>query len=178
MRADILLGLNIGVSGHQPSVYRGTSLTAKSPTIAPNLAAKLRGFVDGQVVRCSRADFERLDALVPGVLALRKREDVAWNGYVLSGADDRASELVKAFLQEHRIDPERVRAVSGKSTLARQLAYIERSVSLGRKKLAMYIEPQAASDLDYLAAQLGGKKVAVEKSLAEMAARMRRKEAR
>ena len=114
-----------------------------------------------------------MDALLPQSLSLTRQESGQWKGSVVAPQDDKALDRIKDFAAKHHLLNVIPR---GRKTLTeRQDDYLRRSKKLGRKKLAVFIEHDVAQDLEYLSAIHGTQKAAVEISIREKAARVRKK---
>ena len=160
------------------SRHRQRSLPASSTLAAlrsSGLLDKLVRVGAGRVVRCSRQSYGTLLELTGLPLMLEHHETSAWKGYILKANGMRGAETVTAWLKRHD-----VAKPQPKSALERQLDWQTRAQQKGMRKLATYLSPQAAQDLDAIIESMGGRqkkgvqRAAVETAIAEKAARLRR----
>ncbi len=130
----------------------------------PSVVAKLRTFAKGGSPRMSQQMFEQIKDVFPGLLALASspQSSSGWAGCVLvpqqgdagSMADNAKTESCQAvanwLIERGLMEVSQPRAVD-----RRQYArnYVQRSERLGRKRLNLFIEPQVAKDLEFIARQ-------------------------
>lgn len=158
----------------KPRTVQEPSTSQLEELRAAGLLGKLTRLSAGRVVRCSRAACAKLQEITGLPLVLQHHEASAWKGYIVRPAHPRDAGKIVTWLQERGISK-----AGPKSLLERQRDWQRRAEQSGMRKLATYLGPEAARDLEAIIESLGGRgrkgaqREAVEVAIMEKAARLR-----